>query len=103
LTKDPDGPKKCDLCGKGGTASYSLLKSSDRLPEGARILDLCPEHAAPVDRLIWFGRPNGVSDTPSHLIAPARRPSKKPPLRRKIYTTEELDALEAEESSSRES
>jgi len=85
----------CDVCKEPGAKSYALAQVGDTPQAGGKVVDLCPEHSSPVDGLLKRGRGAVMTIEGGRVARSAPKPP-APRLNRKIYTEEELDALEEE-------
>lgn len=84
----------CDLCGKEGAETYALAVVAGRPQAPGRLVDLCKEHSSPIAKLLKQGKRATITVETGRVVRSAPRPTA---VRRKIYTAEELDAIEAEE------
>ncbi|MFJ8583568.1 hypothetical protein ACIRD2_02770 [Streptomyces sp. NPDC093595] len=80
----------CNVCKTSGlpTQKYRI----ERVGATERVVDLCPDHAAPVeDVLARAAEPAADAEDTSAAPAPVRRRSSK----RKVMTLEEIEELKA--------
>lgn len=85
----------CDVCGASGAKSYALASGASRARAAGRLMDLCEAHASPIVELLGKGKRATITIETGRVARSAPRAAK---VQRKIYTPEELDALEEKES-----
>ena len=85
----------CDVCRKEGAEGYALAAADSQPQANGRLVDLCEDHAAPIVGLLRRGTRATITIETGRVARSAPRPVAN---RRKIYTPEELDALEEGES-----
>lgn len=86
----------CDICNEEGAQAFVLAAGPKRGRGEGRELDLCAEHAAPIEALLEEGRKIAILLDGTAKMAAARRPTRGARTK-KIYTPEELDRLEKKE------
>lgn len=84
----------CDVCGEEPASEYVLMEAPKRGRRSARSVDLCEEHASPIQDLLGRGRRVMVTLETEKLAPTVRRTARPATPSRKIYTAEELDQLE---------
>lgn len=85
----------CDVCGAEGAEGYALAASGSKAQTSGKLMDLCKEHSSPIVELMKRGRRATITIETGRVVRSAPRPAV---VRRKIYTPEELDALEEGEA-----
>lgn len=90
----------CDICGERLASPFVLVRSPRQGLSPGKLTDLCETHAAPLTEILEKGRSITVTvDTAIPARSQPRRAARAVRPARRIYTEEELDALERAETS----